>query len=266
MSGDEVAVLIASAFLALFGWIAWYARPVQVRGMRVSTRGRPVLYVAPLVALLLIFAVLRTAASFDVRDDPRYLLMYTVLGAAWVAAACLMIPLLGVSPRDDVAERGNVAAAWATAGAVLGFTVCYAGGNIGDGPGWWVVVFSAALATGTLMLLWLAFDALTSVSDHITIDHDLAAGLRLGGFLLACGLILGRAVAGDWVSAGQTVSDFVFTGWPAAVLFAAAVAIDRAARPTPARPVPDAKTYGVLPALVYVGAAAFWVATLGLPQ
>ena len=50
----------------------------------------------------------------------------------------------------------NAAAAMATAGATIGVTLSYAGGNIGDGPGWWVVVFSAAIATAGLFACWLA--------------------------------------------------------------------------------------------------------------
>ena len=40
------------------------------------------------------------------------------------------------------------AAVPAVVGALVGVTFCYAGGNIGDGPGWWVVVFSAGAGDG----------------------------------------------------------------------------------------------------------------------
>jgi hypothetical protein len=39
-------------------------------------------------------------------------------------------------------EHGNPAA-----GAILGLTLAFARGNIGNGPGWWVVVFSAGMST-----------------------------------------------------------------------------------------------------------------------
>src|SRR4051812_13339427 len=87
------------------------------------------------------------------------------------------------------------------------FSACHAGANIGNGPGWWVVIFSAALATGSLLVLWIALADLTPVADAVAIDRDPAAGIRLGGWLAASGLVLGRAVAGDWESAWQTVAE-----------------------------------------------------------
>ena len=70
---------------------------------------------------------------------------------------------------------------------------CFAGGNVGDGPGWWVVVFCAALSTGALFLLWGALQAATDLADSIVIERDGASAVRLAGFLVACGLVLGRS-------------------------------------------------------------------------
>src|SRR4029453_10538043 len=147
-------------------------------------------------------------SAHDVRDDPTYLFMYVLLGAAWVGVWIRLLAMTGVSKRDDVVERSNSSAALAVAGATLGITLCYAGGNIGDGPGWWVVVFSAALATLALFAAWLLLGFASGVSDAVTVDRDPAAGLRLAAFLIGCGLILGRAVAGDWESAAATVREF----------------------------------------------------------
>jgi hypothetical protein len=191
--------------------------------------------------------------------------MYLALGAAWVGLATWPLPMVGLSPRDDVVERGNPAAGPPSAAAVLALTLCFAGGNVGDGPGWWVVLVSAAIATLGLFVAWLALEALSGVSDTVTIERDTAAGLRLAGFLTACGLVLGRAVAGDWVSAGATVADAVPIAAPLAGLIAVAAVLERAARPTPERPGPPVATLGVGPALLYIGGAAAYVAWLGLP-
>ena len=59
--------------------------------------------------------------------------------------------------------------------------------NIGDGPGWWVVVFAAGLATAALFAAWLVLAQIGHGVDAVTIDRDLAAGVRLGAFLAACG-------------------------------------------------------------------------------
>ncbi len=46
------------------------------------------------------------------------------------------------------------------------------------------------------------------VSVSIVEERDLASGIRTGGLFIAVGLVLGRAVAGDWVSESATLRDF----------------------------------------------------------
>jgi hypothetical protein len=200
-----------------------------------------------------------------VRDAPRYIALYLLLGLAWVGLSTMFMPLLGISLRDDVVERRNRTAAGVLAGAALGVTFCYAGGNIGNGPGWWVVVFSAALATGALFLLWYLLDAYAHISDTIGIDRDAAAGMRMAAWLIATGIVLGRAVAGDWVSAAETVKDFVVLGWPALGLLGAGVIIERLFRPTAQEPAGSFIMRGVLPAVAYIGLAFAWVNALWPP-
>jgi uncharacterized membrane protein YjfL (UPF0719 family) len=263
MSPDEGVTFAVSGFLALWGWWRWYAPLAQVRRLGAVSRGRILLALAPPVALVGLFGVLRTAASFDVRDSPLYLSFYLVMGAGWLALVAQLLPAVGLNPRDDVIERGNGAAAAAAAGALLGLMACFGGGNIGDGPGWWVVLFSAVLATAGLVLVWYLFDRVTRVADMVSIDRDHAAGLRLGALLAAIGLILGRAVAGDWVSAAATVSDFVRVAWPVLILAGAAALVERVARPTPETPVPPTAIYGVPPAALYVAVSVAYVMQLG---
>src|SRR2546422_2621701 len=262
MSGDEQIVLIASAGVAVWAWYGWYIPAIIVERLGAPRPGRRLILLPPVVCAAVLFLVLKTVSAHDVRDDLRYLGLYLVVGAGWLGVAAKGLPFAGLSERDDVVERGNGAAAVAVAGALVAVTLCFAGGNIGDGPGWWVVIFAAALATGTLAILWLLLDRLTGLSDTVTIDRDPAAGIRIAGLLVGGGLILGRAVAGDWVSIEATVHDFARAGWPVLVLFAAAALVERWARPTPERPLPSIITLGALPAVVYVAAAAAYVARL----
>jgi uncharacterized membrane protein YjfL (UPF0719 family) len=206
---------------------------------------------------------LKLFSAEDVRDDARYLTMYMLLGAAWLIVGQTPLPLLGLSIRDDVLERGNRAASYAIAGAFFGITLSYAGGNAGNGPGWWVVVFSAALSTAALLLLWMAFASLTALADRIAIDRDEAAGLRAAGFFVGCGLVLGRAVAGDWVSVSATVIDFASLAWPAGLLMIGAAATERAFRPAAERGAAPVFTCGVLPGLALAGAGGIAVVLLG---
>lgn len=266
MSVGEVVLTLMSAIFAAVMWVRWYLVPAGLQRLGAPRTGWVALHAAPAVCLGLLLIVLRTAASHDVRDDIRYLGMYLALGAAWVAAAALLLPVVGLSVRDDVHERANPAAAYAIAGALIGATFAYAGGNVGDGPGWWVVLFSSGLATLALYALWLVFEQFTDISDQVTIERDPASGLRLGALLIACGLILGRAAGGDWVSAGATVNDFVRVGFPAVGLLAIAVIVEMRARPTLARPTPSVVQWGAVPAVVYVVLAAAYVAQLGMPE
>src|SRR5687767_4652112 len=189
MSDDEVFVTIASLVLTAIAWGVWYAQPRLVRSLRRGASARWLLDLAPLLSAVALFLVLRQAAADDVRYDPVYLTMYLVVGMAWVGMSLRFLPLLGLSVRDDVLERKNAGVSYAAAGAMLAITLCYAGGNIGNGPGWWVVVFSAAVATLALFAVWFLLEAMTGLSDVITIDRDASAGLRLAGLLIACGMI-----------------------------------------------------------------------------
>lgn len=263
MSGDEVFMLIASAIVALVSWGGWYIKPALVQRIRRRPPAWRLLRLTPVVAAALLWLVLRTAASFDVRDDPRYLTFYLVLGAAWVGVWIRWLAVTGISTRDDVVERSNGSAALAVTGALFGITLAYAGGNVGNGPGWWVVVFSAALATLALFGAWILLEILTGVSDVVTVDRDPSAGFRLGGFLIACGLILGRSVAGDWVSAEATVRDFAAAAWPVIVLVIVAAIVERVARPTPETPRPSLVAYGCIPSVLYVAGAVYQVMRLG---
>ncbi len=265
MSGDEVVVLLVSTVLAFWFWGAWYLRPVLVRRVGRRPSGRLLLRLTPLVAVAILWIVLKTAASFDVRDDPKYLVLYLVLGAAWVGFFVRLLAVAGISTRDDVVERANGSAAIAVAGAMLAIALCYAGGNIGDGPGWWVVVFAAGLATLALFAVWLLLELLSSVSETVTVDRDAAAAIRLAGFLIACGVILGRAVAGDWESAEMTVREFVAVAWPVLALVVMAVVVERLARPTTETPRPSPVPFGLVPALSYLAVAIYYVQRLGIP-
>jgi len=87
--------------------------------------------------------------------------------------------------------------------------------------------------------------------------------LRLAGLLLAEGLILGRAIAGDWRSASATITDFAHDGWPAVILGLIAIVLERVLRPTSRNPRPIWTTHGLVPALAYLLVGLMWIARLG---
>jgi hypothetical protein len=263
MSEDEIFVSVAAFII---GPVLWLTR--LLLWLRLPRAGRAIggLAVTLAICTAILLAVLTTVAASDVINDRWYIAMYAVLGLAWLRMAAGAFGLAGLSLRDDAVERRNGAALVAAAGAAIGVTCCYAGGNIGDGPGWWVVVFSAALASAVLFVLWLALVQLTSIGDAVTIDRDPAAGLRLGAFLAASGLLLGRAVAGDWESAWLTTMDATVALPWLSLLLGLAIIVERVAAPSAARPRAPFLTLGVVPVIAYVGLAVAGIVTLGWPE
>jgi len=226
VSGGEFMLLLFSGFVTAYAWYRWYTAAF-VRTLVARNTSRLIYITGPIVCLTLLYLVLRRWSADDVRNSETYLTLYMLAGAAWVGLGAHLFKFLGISPRDDAVERQNLAAAFATAGALAGITFCFAGANIGNGPGWWVVIFSAGLSTGVFFLLWALVEKFTGVSESVTVERNGGSGLRLGGFLVGAGLILGRAVAGDWVSAEATIRDFALVVWPVLPLTWAAAIIER---------------------------------------
>ena len=214
------------------------------------------------VAGALLFAVLARFASHDVRDDAVYIGFYLLMGGALVALGVWALDRLGLSLRDDVLERRNPAACFAWAGALIGLTLAFAGANIGDGPGWWVVVFSAGLSMGTVLAGWLIVDRLAHAGEAIVVERDVAKALRMAGWFVAMGAITGRAAAGNWVSAAATVRDFWKVGVGAILLIVCATVGEAAVR---ARPDggENAAARGLLGAMIWLAAAIGFLAWVG---
>jgi len=258
VSPDELVVTAVSVAVGPVSWGSWLHRLAKLR-TRQPIAGVRLLAGALVAGTGLLCAVLRTIASEDVVSAVTYQFMYLVLGLAWVRSAAWLFPLAGLSVRDDAIERGNGAASLASAGAVLAVMICYASASVGNGPGWHVVVFCSALATVELMLTWIVFAQLTASVDTIAIDRDDAAGFRLGVLLVACALILGHSIAGDWVSISMTLSD----SWRAfprlALVVVLAIVVERRATPTAARPRTSFVSGAIVPGALYllVAASAF---------
>lgn len=227
MSPDEIVVLFISSAIAIVGWWQYYAATARSWPPGRGRTNKLYLKMLPPICTVIILFVLKTIAAFDVVGDAVYVFFYVMLGLAWlVAVRDALYMLFDLSWRDDVLERDNTAALVAFAGALIGLTIVFSGGNVGDGPGWWVVVFTGVMAT----LMWFAVIWLlhwgTNILERVTIDRSLPAAIRLAFFMVSSGLILGRSAAGDWVSAGRTIVEFVHA-WPVLVLAIIGVLVER---------------------------------------
>jgi hypothetical protein len=260
MSDDENVLLIMMIIIGLVRWWGWYLGIFAADRWTADRQRRPrvLLATTPLAAGLLLGIILRTLAADDVRYDMRYLSFYFVMGIFWIGSFNSVPSWFGMEFRQDVLARANHSAAWLYAGWVVGLTLAFAGGNIGNGPGWYVVLYSAALATISLIGLGSLLTLFTSSLDAILIDRDLATGVRIGGLFVAWGTILGTAVAGDWVSMAATNRDFLRSAWVALLFLPLAWLCHGLFRPTPEIPRPSVLLAGWMPVLLFWGLTALW--------
>lgn len=252
------AALVAGAF-GRWGWMLAAGNDLP--------RGRSVrwpLLVFPLLGVIVLVAVLKTAADPEVRaSGSAYFPWFVGLGLVWMFGSAACFKAVHLDYHADVVENRNPAAVWAIALALLGAELTYVGGNIGQGEEVSTTFFAAGLALGVWFALWVLVELLARPSEAIVVDRDLASGIRLGGLLVAQGFVLGRAVAGDWVSFDGTLRDFAAFGWPAGLAAVAASAMERFFRPHPAEPTRSVARCGVAPALVWVVLAGWWAFHLG---
>ncbi|MDR0471592.1 MAG: hypothetical protein LBH79_07730 [Nitrososphaerota archaeon] len=208
-----VALIFSCEFL-----IKWYKPLLSKRPLNRNKSARYILGLLPIVSLGVILFTLRMLASFDVVDSFIYISMYLVLGIAWLfLGVTLMSGIFDLSWLDDAFNLNNKAALIAVVGGFLGLTLIYSGANIGNGPGWWCVVFSGGLGLGVWIVLGLVINSCTKIFERITVERDIGCGIRFGSYLLASGIILARACAGDWTSFYMTTVEFAY-GWPVLVL------------------------------------------------
>jgi hypothetical protein len=145
-------ILFDAAAVVVLGWWLWKLLTPTHHFVQ-HWRWRLALLLALALSIVSILFVLRTWASFDVVADPFYIVGYLCLGIVWISlSAKVLHGFADIRFRQDVRDRNNFAAAIAIGGLLLGSAIAYAGGNIGDGPGFHVVVFSALLSTPTLEL------------------------------------------------------------------------------------------------------------------
>jgi uncharacterized membrane protein YjfL (UPF0719 family) len=263
MSDDEFVVLFVSTILAGACWLGWFYGCFRISHYLRLPRIRAVLVSAPLVAGLLLFAVLQLYADREVRDSALYLSFYLAFGAAWVGCLRLFLPLSEINPLHDGLHRGNSGAAIASAGMLFGLMFCFAGANIGDGPGWWVVLFSALLPTVAIFILWHILNLATRIAETVTVDRSLAAGWRAAGFWTGSGIALGRAAAGDWVSVEATLADFFATSWPVLTLLGVATLLELVLRPSPMHHKSPPFLFGVVPCVLYTGLGGLVALAMG---
>lgn len=215
MDLSEIVVLLLSGYLSVKFLFKWYRLLLRSAWPPKDFKlTKYLLSLLPVVSLVIILFTLKVLASFDVIDNSIFILFYILLGYAWLSLGLFMVSyFFDLSWIDDVININNKAALFALVGIFLGLTAIYCGANIGDGPGWWCVIFAGGLGLVSWFVLGFIVNYITDVFERVTIERDVYCGIRLGCYLLASGVILGRASGGDWTSFSMTIVEFIY-GWP----------------------------------------------------
>jgi hypothetical protein len=252
MDGFEVMMLFGFATIAGLAWYSYHRIIASLDPMLVQPLDRQMLLYTPGLCAIGLFLVLKTFGDPYVRNDLGYLIFYWLWGMCWLAMCSWLFPIMGFSLHDDGLQRRNTGATIALCGAFFGILAAYTGGNIGEGPGWWIVALCVIVSTGAFFLCWLALEYFTQISETITIERNASAGVRLAIFLIVIGIILGRSVSGNWIDMADFIVSFVVRAWYVLPLLAVAVFIEWRSRPTLELPRPTGMAYTTLPSLAYI--------------
>lgn len=200
-----------------------------------SNPGLGLVRFAILAAGLWFWFVLATAADSGIVGF--YTLLYSLLAYACLLWGGLWRPILGMWLPSDVVERGNLAAALALAGFLLGTMFAFGGALSGEdvscqgeraadpfcrevrafspgetwGRGGWHVVL------GFFLLAYFELRTNVALVDRIggglasqaRVERDWSAGLLLGAVAVSSGLVSGRAAAGDFAGWEDALRDYL---------------------------------------------------------
>ncbi len=173
-----------------------------------------------------LFLALAGLLSGETRDLGRDAILVGVHGL--VAIPCLLVsasiwrPVFGVDLRRDLAEGRNLAAGIVCGCGLAATGLVYGGAVQGDNPGVTGGFFRTelggsvaaliffALGQGALFLTSLLYEWITpyDVEEEVTEKGNVAAALGFGGALLATGIVVAHAAAGDLSSWEESVRDF----------------------------------------------------------
>jgi uncharacterized membrane protein YjfL (UPF0719 family) len=265
MSGDELLVAMVTEVFGIIYWIWWFGAAFQTNRLVRPGARRAALALSFIASLGVVLAALLTFADPQVSESSAYIFLFLGVELSALATVTAFGTAVGLSPLDDAIRRPNPAAAWATGGLWLGTSITVAGANVGRGDTIGTTLGPLVLAIITILVLWTVFSIATGGMRSVTLDRDEPSGIRLAALFGAWGIILGRAVSGDWESTEGMWDDFVNQGRPVVLLLAVATVIERLLRPIVRRPSPP-RWAGWLPAIGYLAVAVVWPTWLGRPE
>lgn len=165
--------------------------------------------------------VLLGTLSYDLVLDVRNVLIYGGIGIVLLTVVAMGTCriFLGMGMQEQLAAH-NVAAAIVVAGVYIATSLTYSGGLVGEGGGFWIMLLFFLFGQLALLGITYAFRWLTHYDDVREIaSGNVAAALALAGLLIAVGLIVRRAVAGDYLGFLPSLGSFLLALVVAIVLY-----------------------------------------------
>lgn len=186
-------------------------------------------YALFLAAVVLSFSNIIHPSGISLAEDLNVLTQYGLLVISMLLVSRYVndyLILYGFPNNREVFEEKNVAVAIVEGSTFLATAFVIAGALSGWEGGFWVALGWFGIGQILLIVITLLYRALVKgVFDGLD-SHNHACALSLGGFLLSCGIALGRAINGPfhgWTEDLINVGIYMF-GWVVSMAVAAFVA------------------------------------------
>jgi uncharacterized membrane protein YjfL (UPF0719 family) len=211
---EEVFVILAAVvLLALARWVQQWLYGKTLHAL-LTEDDNPAMGIAIAGYLFGVFwtvTILLANLSYELLPDLLSVLLYGGVGIVLLTAVALGTcrVFLGTGIQEQLAAR-NVAAAIVVAGVYIATSLTYSGTLSGEGGGFWILLLFFLLGQLALLGITYAFRWLTSYDDVQEIAAgNVAAALALTGLLIAVGLIVRWAVAGEYLGFFRSLGDFL---------------------------------------------------------
>src|SRR5215472_2623253 len=205
--------LAALVLLVLARWVQqWlYGQTVHALFTESNNPAMGIAVAGYLFSVIWTTTVLLGNLSYTLVPDILGVLLYGCVGIVLLTGVALGTCriFLGMGVQEQLAAR-NVAAGIVVAGVYIATSLTYSGGLSGEGGGFWIMLLFFLLGQLALLGITYAFRWLTSYDDVQEIaSGNIAAALALSGLLIAVGLIVRWAVAGEYTSFFHSLGSFL---------------------------------------------------------
>ena len=222
----EIIVLFISLILLFLFFKFWYQPLIILWPPGRNKKTKIILGILPVFFPVIIILIIIFFASPDISGNFFNITFYIVLGYVWILTGFMLITLcFDLHWTDDALHLNNKAALPAIAGEFFAITFIYAGANAGENPGWYAVLYRGSLGLAVWLILGWIIHLCTGIFEKITVERDIKCGIRFCLYLLLCGVILGYACSGNWISFSMTIIKFMVS-WPVLPLTALFIIIE----------------------------------------